>query len=174
MRVLFEAVQNRLIQEVTELKLIDFDLGQTEQEPLPSLDYPAALISFLESPFEELGQLAQEANITFQIRLVFRVFERTHSIAQDQFRAVGLTHLDLIEAVKWALHGYTGSDFTGISHRSFSTEPRADLRIYALTFTTQLTVNPPSPTYVDWTTAGGAGTGPEACVEDDDGNSLTQ
>jgi hypothetical protein len=173
MKVIFEAIQNKLDTDVTALQFIDFDLGQLEQEPLPPLDYPACLISFGESPFIDFGQLSQQATMLINIRLAFRVFERTHNIAQAQYRAIGLSHLDTIEAVKWALHGLSGTDFTELSHRGFSTEPRADLRVYSLTFETLLTVTPPTQPYVPWADAGGAGAGPDFCVQDEDGNPIT-
>lgn len=172
MKVLFEAIQNKLIADVTELRMIDFDLGQLEQQPLPPLDYPACLIAFGESPFVDLGRLRQQAEVIINIRLAFRVFERTHNIAASQYRAIGLAHLDVVDKVKWALHGLSGDDFDAMSHTGFNTEPRADLRVYGLTFKTLLTVTPPNDQYVSWDNAGGAGDGPELCLQDEDGNPL--
>jgi hypothetical protein len=167
-KALFTGIQDRLIAQVTELKLIDFDLGQLEQEELPPLDYPAALIGFTDSEVTELGGRSQQAETTVQVRLVFRVFERTSSIVAGQYRAVGLAHLDLVEKVKWALHGLAGTDFSALSHRNFRTEPRADLRVYSLDFSARVCLDPPSDQvqYVPWGSAGGSGAGPEFCVED--------
>lgn len=175
MKALFTAIQNRLISEVTELKMIDFDLGQTDMEPLPPLDYPAALISFGESPFTDLGGRTQQAQAMIIVRLVFRVFERTSSVAASQYRAVGLAHLDVVDKIKWALHGFAGDDFTPISHRSFATEPRADLRVYTQIFETLLTDSPPADQvkYISWGDAGGSGAGPDLCAQDEDGNPIT-
>lgn len=172
MKVLFEAIQNKLITDVTELRMIDFDLGQLEQEPLPPLDYPACLIAFGESPYSDLSLLAQQAEVQITLRLAFRVFERTHNIASSQYRQIGLAHLNVIDKVKWALHGLSGADFDKISHRLFSTEPRADLRVYQLSFETMLTVQPPTEQYVSWSDAGGEGAGPDFCAQDLDGNVL--
>jgi hypothetical protein len=172
MKAVFVAIQDKLIADVPALKMIDFDLGQLEQEPLPPLDYPAALISFGESPFADLGGLIQQATVSINIRLAFRVYERTHNIAQSAYRSIGLSHLDTIEAVKWALHGLSGDDFASISHRMFFTEPRADLRVYSLSFETILTVLPPDPQYVPWGDGGGDGDGPDICIQDEDENPL--
>ena len=175
MKALFIAIQNKLIADVPELKFIDFDLGQLEQQPLPSLSYPALLISFGDSPFSDLARLNQQAEVMINVRIAFREFERTHNIAQDQYRAIGLAHLDIVEKVKWALHGLSGDDFTSFSHRSFSTEPRADLRVYALSFETLLCVMPPATptTPVPWTSIPEAiGDGPELCVQDENGNPI--
>lgn len=174
MKVVFTAIQDKLIGDVPTLKFIDFDLGQLEQEPLPSLDYPAALISFNESPLVDLGGLNQQALLLISVRLVFRVFERTHSVAASQYRSIGLSHLNTIDDVKWALHGLSGTDFTELSHRSFSTEPRADLRVYQLLFETILLVKPPTSQYIPWADAEGtSGLGPNFCTQDEDGNPIS-
>jgi len=172
MKVIFQAIQDKLIADVTELQFIDFDLGQLEQEPLPPVDYPACLISFGESPFVDLSQLSQQSTMIINIRLAFRVFERTHNIAQSQYRDIGLAHLDIIEKVKWALHGMSGTDFDSLSHRGFATEPRADLRVYSLTFETLLMVSPPTQQYVPWADAEGEGAGPDLCLKDEEGNPI--
>jgi hypothetical protein len=172
MKVVFSAIQDRLIAQVPTLQFIDFDLGQLEQDPLPPLDYPAALISFGESPFENLSKLAQQVTLSISIRLAFRVFERTHNIAQNQYRSIGLAHLDIINSVKWALHGFGTADFSRLDHKLFATEPRADLRVYFLSFETLLTVRPPNPQFIPWVDAGGANDGPEICLEDDQGQPI--
>lgn len=166
----FTGVQNRLIAAVPELQYIDFDLGQTEQQPLPSLDYPAALMRFDSAPMEDVQLRQQYGLLTFTIRLIFRVFERTHSVAVDEFRSVGLQHIDLVAKTKWAIHGLSGDNFAKISHRDYSTEPRADLRVYALTFETRITDLPPVEQieFVTWTAAGGDGAGPDLCIDDQD------
>jgi hypothetical protein len=176
MKAVFVAAQERLIAQVPALKMIDFDLGQTDQASLPPLDFPACLMSFGESPFNDLQGRTQEATITLMVRLVFRVFERTSSVVQSQYRAIGLQHMDIIEQVKWALHGFHNDDFSAISHRGFSTEPspsfHPELRIYNLTFELRLCVAPPVPQFVSWSDAGGQGTGPDLCIEDGQGNPI--
>lgn len=169
-KALFTGIQNRLIAQVPELKLVDFDLGQLEQEELPPLDYPAALIGFTDSIIAELGGRSQQGEATIVVRLVFRVFERTSSVVAGQFRTVGLQHLDIVDKVKWALHGFSGTEFAPLSHRNFRTEPRADLRIYDLEFYTLVDLVPPADQtqYVPWNDAGGSGAGPDLCIEEDD------
>jgi hypothetical protein len=169
MKELFEALQERLM-DIEDLRMIDFDLGQLEAEPLPPLDYPAVLISFSDSQFLDLGGLTQNALVTITLRVAFRVFERTHSIAKDEWRAEGLKHLEVLDKIKWALHGFAGDCFAPLSHRGFATEPRADLRVYSLNFETLLSVAPPERKYIPWSQAEGAeGVGPEFCVDDDSG-----
>jgi len=170
MKSLFVALQDRLDDQVAALRFIDWDLGQLEMEPLPPLSYPAALISFGESPFQDLSQGVQQAVVLINVRLVFRTFERTSNIAADDYRAVGLAHLDTVDAVKWALHNFEGTNFTKLSHRFFLNEPRADLRVYTLSFETVLTDMPPTSQWDTWPDAGGAGDGPDFCfdVEADD------
>lgn len=176
MKELFIAIQEHLIAAVPELKMIDFDLGQLEVEPLPSLSYPAALISFVDSDFLDLGAGKQQADVNINISFIFRTFERTHSIAKTQYRAVGLKHLDIVDKAKWALHGLTGDNFNPISHRSFATTSRADLRVYLLSFTTLLTVEPPNNhtlnKFIKWTEGGGTPPGPDLCLTDEENQPL--
>lgn len=173
MKELFQAIQNRITSKVPAVKMVDFDLGQLDQREMPPLDFPAVLIAFGESPFVDLGKEAQEVTVQLVLRVAFRVFERTHSIAQNQYREIGLAHLDTLDAIKWALHGFAGEEFQSISHRNFATEPRADLRVYQLQFETRLTVNKPTPRYVPWGQAGGQGTNPDLCLTDEDDTPLT-
>lgn len=170
MKELFQVIQNKLISDVPELAMIDFDLGQLEQEPLPPLSYPALLISFNDALSEDIGGRSQETNVTISMQIAFRVFERTHSIAQSEWRAVGLGHLDIVDKVRWCLHGFEGDCFRPLSKRGFFTVPRADLRVYILTFETLITETPPNPQYVSWTQSGGQGIAPDLCLTDDAGN----
>lgn len=173
MKDLFKAVQNKIITAVAAVKMVDFDLGQLEQEPLPPLDYPAVLISFGESTFVDLGTESQNGTVQLVLRVAFRTYERTHSIAAQQYRDIGLSHLDTLDAIKWALHGFEGTGFNKLSHRVFATEPRADLRVYQLQFETLTTTNKPTPQYVLWGQAGGQGDNPNLCLTDEDNNAIT-
>ncbi|MEL6359125.1 MAG: hypothetical protein AAFQ01_04220 [Bacteroidota bacterium] len=176
MKEIFVAIQNKIINQVPQFKFVDLDLGQVDQEPLPPLNYPAALVAFTDSLFTDLSELQQQAEVVIIVRLAFREYERTHSVAAEEYREVGLAHLDLIDSIKWALHGLSGPSFTQLSHTGFSTEPRADLRVYQLSFSTLYTAEPPTDAnqtnYVPWSEAGGQGVGPDLCIQDEENESL--
>lgn len=171
MKELYLAIMARLKAAVPELKMIDFDLGQLTQETLPPLNYPAALVRIDVNDLEDLSQRKQNGPGMITVTLVFRTFERTSSIVTDANRAVGLAHLDILEKTKWALHGLSGSTFTPLSHRAYTSADRPELRAYPLPFTTTVTDTPPASQqqFVPWGTAGGVGVGPDLCLEDEEG-----
>lgn len=131
------------------VRMVDFDLGQLEQDPMPSLSYPAALISFNAPAWMQLGAGAQQAEVFITLRVAFRVFERTHSKAQSSYRNVGLAHLDVLAAIHTALNGSSADNIGTLSRISYITEPRADLRVYKITYVTQYVDCPASP-FVPW------------------------
>lgn len=174
MKDLFTAAQQRLSTEVPALRMVDWDLGQLAQEELPDLSYPAALIKVEETDQQALGRYQTAGPATLYVTLAFRVFERTHSIAEDQWRAKGLEHLDTLHAAKWALQGYSGPAFSALNYRSGVNTERADLRIYLLSFECETTDTAPADKnkYIPWPDAGGTGAGPDLCLEDEQDNSL--
>ncbi|MEM1369265.1 MAG: hypothetical protein AAGG02_14915 [Cyanobacteria bacterium P01_H01_bin.15] len=145
----FQVISNKITSDVPELRWVDFDLGQLEQEQ-PPVSWPCALISFQAPQFQNLSRLAQQAELLIAVRLAFRVFERTHSVAQDQFRQIGLQHFSTIKKVHAALHGMDGENFKGLARASFATEPRADLRVYNLIYSCLFT-DEASSQYRSWT-----------------------
>lgn len=175
MKALYNAVLNQLVTKVPELKMIDFDLGQLAQLELPSLNYPAALIRIDINDLVDLGQRLQQGTAIISITLVFRTFERTHSIATAEFRAKGLEHLDIIDKVKWAIHSLAGATFSPINHRATTSADRVELRAYPMIFDTLIYENPPADqvTHVPWTEAGGVAPGPDICLEDENQNLLS-
>jgi hypothetical protein len=174
MKALYNAILDKLVSDVPELKMIDFDLGQLVQEVLPPLNYPAALVRIDVNDLEDLGGRKQQGPASITITFIFRTFERTHSIAPEVHRAKGLEHLDILEKAKWALHGLAGDDFTQLSHRASTSADRVELRAYPMIFDTTLTLTPPpaQQQYIPWGEAGGAAPGPSLCIEDEDQQSL--
>lgn len=148
MKELFEHIVTR-IKTVAAVNWVDFDLGQLEQQE-PPVAFPCALVSFTNAQYELLAGLDQQAPVTIRVRCAFRVFERTHSQRQQSFRDVGLAHLDTLQAIHLALHGSEADGFSMLIRINFTTEPRADLRVYELTYRTLLyDCHPPQYTPLD-------------------------
>lgn len=145
MKELFLAISDKLQEDVEALRWIDFDLGQLEQEELPPVSFPCALIGLEEAIFEDLSQNGQQAVMVINIRLAFKVFERTHSKTQEDFRLIGLAHLDTLDAVNAALAGLSAGGAGGLKRTSIVQEKRADLRVYTLSYSTLYTDIPESP-----------------------------
>ncbi len=131
------------------VRMVDFDLGQLEQEPMPSLSFPAVLISFNAPAYMQLGAGAQQAEVQITLRVAFRTFERTHSKAQSSFRDEGLAHLDTLAAIHTALNGSSADNIGALSRISMATEARADLRVYKMTYLSEYVDCPTSP-FVPW------------------------
>lgn len=145
MKELFIAISDKLQTDVADLRWIDFDLGQLEQENLPPVSFPCALIGLEEAIFEDLSQNGQQAEMIINIRVAFKVFERTHNKVPENFRLVGLAHLDTIDAINTALSGLAAGGASGLKRTSVIQEKRADLRVYTLSYSTLYTDIPESP-----------------------------
>lgn len=145
------------------VRMVDFDLGQLEQEPMPSLSYPAVLISFNAPAYLQLGAGAQQAEVLITLRVAFRVFERTHSKAQSSYRDEGLAHLDTLAAIHAALNGSSADNIGALTRISMATEARADLRVYKMTYVSEYVDCPASP-YVPWDDIEGLG-GVDLCLD---------
>lgn len=149
MKALFEHVSDTITGIAGEpVRMVDFDLGQLEQEPMPSLSYPAVLVSFDVPQYANLGAGAQQAETVITLRVAFRVWERTHSKAQPSFREIGLAHLDTLQTIHSALQGSSGDCFSPLVRLSMTTERRADLRVYELRYTTEH--YEPATTHTPW------------------------
>lgn len=140
------------------VRWIDFDLGQLDQET-PPISYPAVLVAFDAPQFLNLSAGAQQADTIITLRIAFKVWERTHSKAQESFREVGLAHLDTLASIHAALSGSNADTFSPLVRISMTNEQRADLRVYTLQYSTML-YDCPAPVYTAW---------PDT-VDDDEGN----
>lgn len=138
------------------LKWIDFDLSQLEA-PHPPVAFPCALISFPDSLTIEsapaTGQAAEE--VTVQIRLAFRVIDRTTAQAPTPERDTALAHLDALDYIFRRLQHFSGNTFTKLRRNRYAQEPpsRPDIRTYTITFNTRYAayITPDTtPTYTPW------------------------
>jgi hypothetical protein len=130
------------------IRWIDFDMGQLDDEN-PPVSYPCCLIGFGDATYTSVSRLLQTATVTINLRIAFRVFERTHSKAQTNYQNIGLDHLNILELVHKAVQnstappaftivGQANFEFGPLNRIAFNNERRADLRIYNLTYTTEV------------------------------------
>jgi len=146
------------IETVEAMRWVDFDLGQLENPDTQGVSYPCALISFSAGTFIDTSNDLQQGELTINIRLAFNVHERTHSKTKAARRTVGLAHLDIIKLVHNQLQGLSGEDYEPLTRSGFTTEPRADYRVYALTYSATVNddltdpedENPNVTTYQPW------------------------
>jgi len=146
MKEIFKTLSDKIKTDVPKVRWFDFDLGQLEQEQ-PPVSWPCVLFSIQSGSFEQIASGGQQADLMIGIRLAFKVFERTHSVATS-FQNVGLQHIDTVEEVHRAFQGLSGTGFEALSRVGFATEPRADLRVYNLVYSCRyidIPVNPFQP-----------------------------
>ncbi len=149
MKEIFIAIQARLKAQVAALRWIDFDLGQLDQAT-PPVSFPCALIAFTKGQYEVAGQNTTIGILTVEIAVAFRLYERTHSAADEGFQANALEHMDTVDAVRVALEGFSGTGFEALSFSEFNMDRRADLRVWRLRFTASHYPAAPESPEVPW------------------------
>jgi len=163
MKDLFLHISDRIMAIAgTPVRMVDFDLGQLEREPMPPLSFPAVLVNFNAPAYISLGAGVQQAETLVTLRIAFRVWERTHSVTDTDFRPVGLAHLDILKAIHSAINNTKGEFFSPLTRVSFANAQRADLRVYTFIYSTEYYDEPINP-FVPWQEIEGLG-GVDFCV----------
>lgn len=134
------AICDRLASEVKELRWIDQYHGQDMTDIRPSLAYPAALIDFDQSTYDQAGQNSQFCAATMSVRLVLDNYAASSQKSPQKARETAMRCYELENEVVNALHGWSPDEdyveaFVRTADRS---ENRDDigLRIRIITFTT--------------------------------------
>lgn len=167
MRHLFEAVMNAVTTKVPAIRWVDFDLGQLDAVKQPPVSFPCVLVGFRGAGYSPLADVARVGELEMEVIVAFQLFERTHSVAQDTYRAEALGHLDTVEAVINALHGLDGTDFKALQHTTTQNDARADIRLWRLRFTCYHYPSLPEAgagngsNYIPWPSA----TPPNLCIQ---------
>ena len=120
------------------IRFFDFDLGQLDQET-PPVSYPCVLLAFGNTAWQQIGRYSNLGETTINLRIAFKLYERTHSKNDPTFQAQALQHLDTIALLKKKIAYTEGTDFSPLLLAAEQNETRADLRVYNLTFTTSIT-----------------------------------
>lgn len=97
-KTLFLALQERILQEVEEIRYIDQDLGQLNEER-PSLSFPAVLIDFSNFNYEDLAEQKQTAEGIVVLKLVFDVYSNSNSLSPEVVKEKALAFYD----IEWKL-----------------------------------------------------------------------
>jgi hypothetical protein len=156
MQALFLALQSHINQNVPQLKTIELDLNQLEQET-PPVHFPCCLIRFEDG--SEFIQRKKGLEIPFIIalKLGFRVLGSTDQNAPTPMRTTALAHLNTIEQVIANLHQHTFANCTPTAASGFSTDPpnRPDIVVYNILLSLQYCLTTPisaQPQYTPWNT----------------------
>lgn len=157
-KLTFQEIQTPL-SAVRGIRLVDFDLGQLEQE-VPPVSFPCILIGLGGSPVVANGQGVDQVALNITVRVAFRLYERTSSINADTYRDQALAHLDTLKDINAVVNGLSGTNFSALALTQYwSNEKRADIRVYQASYgcllessTTDSNGVPSSttPNYVSW------------------------
>jgi len=134
---LFLAIQTRL-QDVTELKWVDFDFGQLDAYDLrPPVQFPCALIDIELPETRDQGPGAQFCRCTVTIRIAFEQPGQTHNKAPQHIREKALVIYTVLKNVHACMHGHQPPGFSKILRRGMATERRQDpLKVFSIRFET--------------------------------------
>lgn len=133
------------LQTVSELRWIDFDLGQLESEQRPATSFPCVLIDFNGTQFSQLLQNIELAdNCVIQIRIGFAPYSNTNQLTPDESKQKALQYLEIENKVYKALKGWCATDDENtyaicqpLNRITDATEKRDDtLRVRVMLFTT--------------------------------------
>jgi hypothetical protein len=140
MKELFNTILTRIKTEVTEIKHIDFEMGQIESlgfDIRPPIDFPAALIDISYPRCEDIGGLMQQVEARVTVKLAFESPLPTDSRASEVRRTAALTIFDVVDKVYACLQGYSSSEFSSLSRSAQTPDNRyAGIKIINMVFST--------------------------------------
>lgn len=119
--------------EVPEIRWVDFDLGQLDQEQ-PPVSWPCVLVGFDDSEFTDLSGNTQQGSWVIDLRVGFKLHERTHSHGAASYRAEALAHLDVVHKLHLAMQTASAECITDMTRTGIGKEKRADYRVYVLRY----------------------------------------
>jgi len=138
---IYLSISARLHSLVPDLKWIDYDWGQLNDER-PAVAYPCALIDIAYTDCKNLAEgsdaLDQRVNAAIMIKLVFQPLGDSQVSAPDDTRAKALKPLDTIASLHTALQGWNGDGtFAGLARRRGGASPRSDkMKVYNIVYET--------------------------------------
>lgn len=142
---LFLELQNRITDEVPEIKYIDQNLAQYLKDDMrQQMLFPCALIDFSNTDFSELQGNIQLAMVTINVTLFFDIWNATSNLTPVNIKMEGLLYNDIAHKLFAALQGFNAS-FSGPlirTNQKSQNNNEIGLKIVETTFTT---------TYEDWT-----------------------
>ena len=135
MDLLFNSISTKLKAEVPELRWIDWDFAQVDQQA-PPVSWPCCLIDFPNITYSDRGELAQMGETIVSLRFGFKVYERATSKTPQQYKDQALEHLQILNKAQAALQGYEDEHFSALTRTSMSRQNLRKWRIYTLQYST--------------------------------------
>ncbi len=140
MDVIYANLLALLSTKIPDLNWIDLDQGQIDfpADHYP-ISYPACLIDFEDTEWEDIGQGMQGGTATISFRIAFRIYQDSNNHTQADSRKAGLDKLKLINTIHATLHGYAGTNYNALTRTRQFTEKRQDgLKVVAMQYSTYI------------------------------------
>ena len=142
---------NRLSKAVPDLRWIDLDQGQIDfpADNYP-IDFPALLIDFTNTEWEDIGQQIQGGEMMISFRTAFRLYEDMNNHTPEESRNAGLQKLQLLKTIHKALQGFAGANYNRLSRIRTFTEKREDgLKVITMQYSTYITDNSARESFIE-------------------------
>lgn len=124
--LLFERILARLVAEVPELRYINQELGQLEEDR-PPVTYPCALIDMDEFQFSEIGNKPRQLADGFVVlRLAFKTYSSSSNLTTEAVREKALEFYEIEYKIMSKLHNWAPEGFGRLLRRKATTEKRDD------------------------------------------------
>lgn len=106
-----------LLTEIPELKYIDLDFGQLQEEK-PPLIYPAVLIKIDASVTDEVQDVFQIMTGNFDLTLCVKMLNESNAASPVEVREKALEYFDITEKIYEKLQGFANSKFESFSRKT--------------------------------------------------------
>jgi len=137
MKFIYEAILARIADQLPEIKYVDLDKGQFEQER-PSVSFPACLISLQVSNTQENNRTNLHKQLMVSFRIGWDFSGNTSSITPEAARLDSLAYFDLIEKLETAFQGWDDGTrrFNYFSQMALREERRPDIKVISIPWKT--------------------------------------
>jgi hypothetical protein len=128
MKELIRAIQDKLKDDISELKYIDYDWGQMDYYERPPVKFPCALIDVQNATYSNEGRLVQQCEATVVVRLFSLRLSNSSNGAPDGQKEKTQDFWQLVEDVNCALHGqiFLPTGFSSLTRKEMRRTKRRD------------------------------------------------
>ena len=130
----------RIREAVPEIRWIEQYYGQDADKYSPSVDFPAVLIDFADTTYENIAAGALTATVQVAIRLIDITYSQSYSEATEEVREQALIYYGLEQKLTEAIQGWEPKEGYAqplmIERASTVLSPKDGVRIRALRFST--------------------------------------
>jgi len=127
MKLLYNTIMNRIVSQVPEIRMVDFDMGQLEllaSDMRPGLLFPCCLVDIDYIDCEDGCEGSQRVHARITLKIAFEQQLPTDSLSSEAKRSGALAVFDVIEKVHASLQGYSTDEFSAFSRVSMSPDRR--------------------------------------------------